>query len=663
MVFSRLLLTSGFPVIVFFNCIYDFEHKLEERLKLLDYAKKIEQRTKHGENLQSIFCQISKKDTIRGFYYDTRWILPVTDTTSSIDTTPEILIDTLYTNEDSFCISLLKTSRLHYNDVSDNTENFELIKPFGNDSAKFAFNSILSNCRDTLKYGITTFRENKPKELIISDEKSKEEIIPRVKEVSYDTAITKYFALSSGLNKYAFPSITKFGGLVFWMMLLGSLSLCYLLLIYATNKFFGKNIPGIDDFNTMPVALLKDDKIKYLFVQGAPNADKSFFVQNHLEADKYTFYDKTNPEHTYNAKIFNLTEIPDEEEMSLEKESFEKQLIPAFLQEDNWYYKISKLANKNIECIVFTHFEYKIFDEHTNRHKLNLIENIIRLNKKKIIISSDIDPVEYFHSLKMFMNTNVGNNNKKTESKNDSKIFGKDPDTNASFFEYINRWNNLLGRFANIYINNNSPAVEENKSPADKQNSNDHLNPSETFLKNECCNTGFSDTFKKQFDTVAFNEKNEEDYILKIQSLCDHSYRHIWSSLTKEEQLILYDLAEDGLLNTTNYISLTMLLNKGLVVKDAEGLLMIINRSFRNFILTVVNSDEVKNIEKEISDDHTWNDYKYPVLIILGAFLYFALSSNPEKFGNTLPLISGVAAGITTILKLLSFMKPGETKG
>ena len=184
---------------------------------------------------------------------------------------------------------------------------------------------------------------------------------------------------------------------------------------------------------------------------------------------------------------------------------------------------------------------------------------------------------------------------------------------------------------------------------------------SKEFLATECSHPKFLNKYQKEFKNLATVE-NEEDNILKIQSLSDHSYRQIWSSLTKEEQLTLYDLAEDGLMNTTNYMSLSMLLNKGLMLKK-DGVLMLMNRSFRNFVLTVVNSEEVKSIEKEISDGQTWNDYKYPLWIILGALVYFVLSSNPEKFGNVLPLISGVMAGIPTILKLLSYLKPAEGKG
>ena len=213
----------------------------------------------------------------------------------------------------------------------------------------------------------------------------------------------------------------------------------------------------------------------------------------------------------------------------------------------------------------------------------------------------------------------------------------------------MNRWNNLLGRFTNIYTDNNASA-------ATGYSSNSF---SEEFLATECSHPLFLNKYKTQFEALSDKEVKAENNILKIQSLSDHSYRQIWSSLTKEEQFTLYDLAEDGLVNTTNYMSLTMLLNKGLVLKK-DGVLILMNRSFRNFVLTVVNTREVKSIEKEISDGQAWGDYKYPVLIILGALIYFVLSSNPEKFGNVLPLISGVMAGIPAVLKLLSFLKPAE---
>jgi hypothetical protein len=97
-----------------------------------------------------------------------------------------------------------------------------------------------------------------------------------------------------------------------------------------------------------------------------------------------------------------------------------------------------------------------------------------------------------------------------------------------------------------------------------------------------------------------------------------------------------------------------------LIIK-LDGVITIINTSFRNFILTIVNDKEIENIQSEISDGQTWMNYKYPLLIVIGALIWFVLSSSPEKFGNVLPIVSGIMAGIPTILKLLSYFKPGTS--
>jgi hypothetical protein len=615
MIFSRLLLTSGLPVIVFFNCIYNFEQRLQERMKLLDYAEKVQERSRQTEIPADITTQLSDKDIIRFLYFDKGWVGVGDENNAAFKNTAA------YNKTDSFCMALLKTAHLHYGDVSDSTEGFELTHPFSNstgkDSSLFVFNNIFTGAADTIKY--------------------------KMAEPQTDTSMIGILSLASGSNQYLFPSIFKSSAqTIFWILLFACIGFTYLLLVYATNKIFGKYIPDIDDFKKIHDDLIIQKNIKYLFVQGIPGAGKSSFIKNNL-ARSFVFCDKQKQPANYNATFFNLSEIPGAAEMAIQKAEFDKATQFNKPKKDNWFYKVSEIMDDKIECIVFTHFEYKIFDEYVNDVKLTLIEKSVGLGKKKIILSSDIDPLEYFYSLKKFMPSGQATNSGKNSANN--------PNTDNSFFEFQNRWNNLLGRFANIFMNiDNIPASQPGTPFRQK------------FLNEECSNPAFLKNYNAQFQSMPIDEDNEEDYILKIQSLCDHSYRQIFSSLTKEEQLTLYDLAEDGLMNTTNYISLTMLLSKGLVIKDDTGVLMIVNRSFRNFILTMVKAEDVKSIEKEINDDHTWNDYKYPVLILLGALLYFVLSSNPEKFGNVLPVVTGVLAGIPTILKMLSFMKPGESK-
>src|SRR5678815_2699636 len=85
---------------------------------------------------------------------------------------------------------------------------------------------------------------------------------------------------------------------------------------------------------------------------------------------------------------------------------------------------------------------------------------------------------------------------------------------------------------------------------------------------------------------------NSDGLALKIQLTSQHYYMYIWNSLTKEEKFILYDLAEDGLVNTHDTLNLTMLIGKGLIQRDNDGALRIFNKSFRNFIISSIGYTE-----------------------------------------------------------------------
>jgi hypothetical protein len=50
-------------------------------------------------------------------------------------------------------------------------------------------------------------------------------------------------------------------------------------------------------------------------------------------------------------------------------------------------------------------------------------------------------------------------------------------------------------------------------------------------------------------------------------------YLYIWQSLTKEEKSLLYDLAEDNLVNSFDSYNLSMLIGKGIIYRDKEGTL------------------------------------------------------------------------------------------
>ncbi len=121
-------------------------------------------------------------------------------------------------------------------------------------------------------------------------------------------------------------------------------------------------------------------------------------------------------------------------------------------------------------------------------------------------------------------------------------------------------------------------------------------------------------------------------------------YSYIWNNLCRAEKLILYDLAEDGLLNLKNKRLIFHLMKKGLIVPDQY--LEIYSDGFREYIKTTVKPEEVKKLESKLIFKGMWRNMRYPiiiVLVILAAFIFISQGYSIEK-------VTAIFAGILTLL-------------
>jgi hypothetical protein len=164
-------------------------------------------------------------------------------------------------------------------------------------------------------------------------------------------------------------------------------------------------------------------------------------------------------------------------------------------------------------------------------------------------------------------------------------------------------------------------------------------------------------SLKNQMDTMPANELNEsriiDSLIYKIQLTAQYFYMDIWQSLTWEEKFLLYDLAEDGLVNPTDDTNLSMLICKGIVVND-DGALGLFNRSFRNFILTAIAQNEVEFIKKQLKDNSKWSNLKVPFSLAIVAILAFLFASRQETYQQIIAYATALGAGIPVVFKLFS---------
>lgn len=152
-----------------------------------------------------------------------------------------------------------------------------------------------------------------------------------------------------------------------------------------------------------------------------------------------------------------------------------------------------------------------------------------------------------------------------------------------------------------------------------------------------------------------------DNLLIDLQTVTIHFYRDIWTSFSPEEKVMVFDLAEEGLMNTSNYLTLFGLIRKGIIVRE-EGVFYLINESFRHFVLSSVSKKEMAKAENEIDEKSIWKDFQGPILVLMAALLWFVLYANQDQFGHVFPMITALATGIPTLIKLFSLFVSGPSK-
>ena len=154
------------------------------------------------------------------------------------------------------------------------------------------------------------------------------------------------------------------------------------------------------------------------------------------------------------------------------------------------------------------------------------------------------------------------------------------------------------------------------------------------------------------------SQTDEEEWVWKIQVKAQQFYNNIWQSLNAKEKYILFDLAEDGLVNLHDGYTLRILMKKGLIVRDDESWqLRLFNKSFRNFILTFISGREAEKIQKQIKEGWQWSHLKTPLLLVVLAVLAFLMISQHQAFARVFGYLSAMAAIIPVVSTLAGMFK------
>jgi hypothetical protein len=435
-----------------------------------------------------------------------------------------------------------------------------------------------------------------------------------------------YLRITSQNINYHFPS-RPLEAISFWLMLLLALVLFYITLKTIIVKLFSISMPDLSKWNVFDDTILANTNLNNLvFIIGMPGSGKLTRVLEKIKNkqicysnnDCYNF--SRNDDTASDVFVVELMNIPDSGDREKDPE---------------WIKYEQQIFDKKNRLLIFNHFEYNIQDGATSRLKLNLLEKVMMQNNSRVIILSTIHPVAFLDSIYDH------------SFQSDAKAMpGQD----------LERWHVLLGHFRIIVF----PLQEELSAMA-------HSNL-EQLVYDETGRTHFLNKIQGPAIAVGNAMANKygtagiaDELAVKLKMTAHYFYMYMWQSLTKEEKFILYDLAEDNLVNSYDDYNLNMLICKGIISRK-NGSLKIFNNGFRNFILSAIGNIEAMKIKSQIQDNGNWNQVKYPLYIVFIAIIIFLFSSQQEAYTRLLTYAAALGTAIPALLKVFSLFDGTKQK-
>jgi hypothetical protein len=672
MALTRLVIMSGIPIVFFYINSHNYEHNLNVRYKQSDFAEKLVRKFKDALP----FAQDSLTGNITGVYFDQFAIKHYIQSASL--TAPSHTGN----REDDLALRLIRQFRLNLEPQAVREHLF--YRDVAGDS-NFRFNPILRDIGQ-----------------------------PDTGSVLYKkiSASDSSIIMRSAAIDYSFPDfgIDGHNGLLFWLLLLMALTCFYFVIYMVIKKLFALGLPDIEVWKNLDNNILSNKLLNgTLFVIGLPGSGKKNFIKNKFKKNEITFDDGTailldepNPANN-NAFIAELVNIP-----STGSEAEGKRL---------WRKYTKQVFESKHKLIIVNHFEYNIQDPVSNHYKLEFLEHLYLEARCKIIILSTIHPVAFLDSMEHFSKEQnkavpgqdlerwhvlLGHyrivvlplqlgitsdvpaaargqfiSKKIVDARNQQPIENavvtiKDTD--------VQTLTNHAGEFFlqkaslpfTICIAATGFTPKELSIDQDENFATIEMEEDDSFIFTELTFKETSNThFLRNMQQSIFEVSQEipgsvriekfDELAFKLQITAHYFYMYIWQSLTKEEKFLLYDLAEDNLVNSFDDYNLSMLLTKGVIVRR-DGTLKFFNKGFRNFILTAIGNTEAVKIKSQISENGNWNKLKGPLQIVIIAILFFLFASQEEAFSKLIGYVAALGAGIPAILKLFSLLEKSPTK-
>ena len=678
MVLSWLFLTSVMPSFFVFRIAYDYEAELMVRHHQLHLAHDISQK-RHQQKVYQEKQELNKPDesTIKGgnsiyteFFHYTK---EIPDTLSMVKhPAPKNL------NHPSKMVSLGSVTSIGAQQRSAETvQTFPT--GFGNPKERLLLNFIY--------FVRPVFNNVLANEVYLIREPSSRATWSILDRSNYllKMVYTNYadpdcsVSLSSQLPLYQLPGFAFTGenaekamlsGGFFWLEALLLLGFLFLLVSFLINRVFNLNLLHNLKMGQIDQELLDyrvENKVLLISMPGTP--EMSFINPGSLLAgpgktpvQKKSIFAFIN-QLAFSWKKTEKTTVSSNRPVRVKEIDLARFEIKALMSHLN--------IRQEDMVVLVKNFDHEPYEERWIQQKIELLQYLDSLQGKKIILYSSEHPSKWEEKIKESMFPSE-----------DLEVAAR----KEAILKQVRLLLHNLNKFTKVYlplqgmlaINENIEIYNRNLAKTTvkpKNKPSNELNQRRKYLlqvvKAECLSCNHLAQYQKclqDYVWAHFEEKRltRSDIILKIQSLAQLYYRELWSKCSEGEHYMLYDLAQDGLVNARNVGVLSSLLSKGLLIREKKLTLRIFNESFRNFVLSVVNKEEALRFENDTAKGSRWETYRTPLFMVLTGAMLFIFYTQKDTWTMMLTVLTALSTmvGILPRLGLLipAFLAKGEAK-
>ena len=171
-------------------------------------------------------------------------------------------------------------------------------------------------------------------------------------------------------------------------------------------------------------------------------------------------------------------------------------------------------------------------------------------------------------------------------------------------------------------------------------------------IKAECCHsTTLIEIGERLLRHPRLHEHRWDEVVGFVLDAAEPYYRSLWELCSREERVVVIQLAESGLINPKRIGLVRRLARRGLVVVDPRFRIM--NESFERFVRTVEPREHVVEWERS-STGMSWGKLATPLYALAAIVIAILLFTEQALFSSALVVATGAARTLGSLRGLYS---------